>query len=274
MNNYANKSVLITGGSSGIGLALAKQLAVQGASIHILARKPETLLSALKEIETARVQSEQIFSTIQADVADYEVLASTLSSHIEKHGAPHVLINSAGVAHPGEFENMELNTIRWLMDVNYFGTVNAIKAVLPDMLNRGSGQIINFSSMAGFLGVYGYTAYGASKYAVRGFSDALRAELKPKGITVSIVFPPDTDTPQLAYENEFKPAITKALSSTAKVMTADQVAEITLRQAAKQKYIITPGFESSLFFTLSNLLGRLIYPVMDIQITQAMRSRK
>jgi 3-dehydrosphinganine reductase len=128
--------------------------------------------------------------------------------------------------------------------------------------------------MAGYLGVYGYPAYGASKYAVRGFSDALRAELKPKGISVSVVFPPDTDTPQLAYEDQFKPAITRALSSSAKVMSANEVAQITLRQSARKRYIITPGFESALFFTLSNLLGRLIYWVMDLQIAQAMKKTK
>jgi 3-dehydrosphinganine reductase len=142
------------------------------------------------------------------------------------------------------------------------------------MLKRGSGHIINYSSMAGYMGVYGYTAYGASKYAVRGFSDVLRAELKPKNISVSVVFPPDTDTPQLAYEDQFKPPITKILSGNAGTMTADEVATITLKKAAKNRYIITPGFESSLFFTLSNLLGRLIYPIMDIQITQAINKLK
>jgi len=274
MNNYENKSILITGGSSGIGLALARQLAAQGASVHILARNADRLTDAHASIETQRISPEQKFAIIQADITDLSSLSAALNKHTNKLGSPDILINSAGVAFPGEFANLELKTFHWMMDVDYFGTVNTIKLLLPGMLERGSGQIINYSSMAGYMGVYGYTAYGASKYAVRGFSDALRAELKPKGINVSVVFPPDTDTPQLSYENQFKPAITRILAGNADTMTADEVAAITLRKAAKKRYIITPGFESSLFFTLSNILGRLIYPIMDMQITQAIKKLK
>ena len=274
MNTYNNKNILITGGSSGIGLALARQVAAQGASVHILARSAERLQSSLEEITATRISSEQKITAIQADVTDMETLTPAMLQFAQECGAPDVLINAAGVAHPGEVADLEMKIFQWTMDVNYFGTVNMIKLLLPEMLKRGTGHIINYSSMAGYMGVYGYTAYGASKYAVRGFSDALRAELKPKGICVSVVFPPDTDTPQLAYEDQFKPPVTKILSGNAGTMTADEVAAITLKKAAKNRYIITPGFESSLFFTLSNLLGRLIYPVMDMQISQAIKKLK
>jgi 3-dehydrosphinganine reductase len=270
MQTFSNKKILITGGSSGIGLALASQLAEQGASVWILARKEQQLKQALKIIESHRNSSLQLFGTIQADVANLETLKPVLNNFVAENGAPDVLINSAGVAHPGEFIDIEMDIFHWMMDVNYFGTVNVIHLVLPAMLERGQGKIINFSSMAGYLGVYGYTAYGASKFAVRGFSDALRAELKPKGITVSIVFPPDTDTPQLAYEEPFKPPVTHFLSGNAKIMSPEAVASITLRQAARNRYIITPGFESTLFFTISNLLGKGIYRIMDIQVSQAL----
>lgn len=271
MNPYQNKKVLITGGSSGIGLALARQLACQDASVFVLARKPEILQRALETMESCRVSSDQKFGTIQSDVTSIADLEAALAPFTDPAAAPDVLINAAGVAYPGEFVELESSIFHWMMDVNYFGTVNTIKLLLPQMLQRRSGQIINFSSIAGFLGVYGYTAYGASKYAVRGFSDALRAELKPRGITVSVVFPPDTDTPQLAYEDQFKPAITRQLSSSAHVMSADQVAAVTLQQAAKAKYIITPGMESTLFFKLANILGKGIYWVMDLQIAQAQK---
>jgi len=123
--------------------------------------------------------------------------------------------------------------------------------------------------MAGVIGVYGYSAYGASKYAVRGFSDVLRSELKPKNIQVSIVFPPDTDTPQLEYESEFKPEITKKIAGSAKVMSAQKVALEILEGIMKKQYIIIPGFESKLIFHLSNFLGPLVYPIMDLIIFQA-----
>lgn len=274
MNTYINKNILITGGSSGIGLALARQLSSLGASVHILARTAEQLRSSLETIESLRISSDQKFTAIKADVTDLKTLVPALDQFQQEFGTPDVLINSAGVAHPGEIADLDPKIFHWTMDVNYFGTVNTIKLLLPGMLERGRGHIINYSSMAGYMGVYGYTAYGASKYAVRGFSDALRAELKPKGIAVSVVFPPDTDTPQLAYEDQLKPPITRILSGNAGTMTADEVAANTLKKAAKNRYIITPGFESSLFFTLSNLLGRLIYPVMDMQINQAINKLK
>jgi len=117
--------------------------------------------------------------------------------------------------------------------------------------------------------VFGYSAYGASKYAVRGFSDVLRAELKPRGIHVSVIFPPDTDTPQLAYETPFKPPETRALSSTGGVLTADQVAQAILKGIIRRQYIILPGTETKLLYHLNNLLGNAIYPLMDWMIRKA-----
>ena len=114
------------------------------------------------------------------------------------------------------------------MDINFFGTVNIVRAAIKDFIKRGSGNIVNVSSIAGVIGVFGYTAYGASKYAIRGFSDTLRAEVKPLGINVNIVFPPDTDTPQLAYETQFKPFETKVISGTAGLTSPDKVPAISL----------------------------------------------
>jgi 3-dehydrosphinganine reductase len=151
-----------------------------------------------------------------------------------------------------------------MMDTNYYATVYVIKAVLPEMIARRSGHIINISSMAGFLGVFGYTAYGASKFAVTGFSESLRAELKPHGIRVSVAFPPDTDTPQLAYENQYKPPETKAISGAAQALSAEKVAQAILHQAARGHYLIFPGSEARLFYILSTKLPKsLVFAVMD-----------
>jgi len=151
-----------------------------------------------------------------------------------------------------------------LMAVNYFGTVYITKAVLAGMLTRGSGHIINISSMAGYLGVFGYSAYGATKFAVAGFSEALRAELKPQGIRVSVVFPPDTDTPQLAYEEPFKPAETKAISGNAKALSADLVARSILKQAERGHYMIFPGIDSRLFYLLNSKMPKsLVFAILD-----------
>jgi 3-dehydrosphinganine reductase len=161
-----------------------------------------------------------------------------------------------------------------MMDVNYFGTVNVLKNLVPEMQHRHSGCIVNISSMAGVIGVYGYTAYGASKYAVSGFSDVLRSELLPYNVQVSIVFPPDTDTPQLKYESQFKPFITKEVAGSASLMSADAVAKETLTAISHKKYIIIPGSEGKLLYFASHLLGQSMYPVMDMMVKSAIAKLK
>ena len=149
------------------------------------------------------------------------------------------------------------------MDIDYHGTVNVIKLLLPHLLQRGSGHIINFSSMAGVIGTFGYSAYSGAKFAVRGFSDVIRSELKPKNIRVSIVYPPDTDTPQLAFENQFKPYETRELAGSDKPISAAAVARETLKSVSRGKYAIVPGAEAKLLYFLGTRLGNWVYPVMD-----------
>ncbi|MBN1265365.1 MAG: SDR family oxidoreductase [Anaerolineales bacterium] len=268
---FENVIAVITGGSSGIGLALAKQLAAQGAHVWLVARDEEKLQAALSSVQEATLSSEQNCGYVKADVSLYEQVEQAFKEISEKAGTPDLVINSAGVVHPGRFVDLELEKFHWMMDINYFGTLHTIKAVLPAMLSRGSGYLVNISSAAGFAGLFGYSAYGSSKYAVSGLSDVLRAELKPEGITVSIVFPPDTDTPQLAYENQFKPPETKALAGAAKPMTAEQVAKLILRDIQRGKYLILPG-DTKLLFKLQNLLGGWLYPLMDFLIRNARRN--
>lgn len=269
MKNY--QSALITGGSSGIGLALASQLVASGTDVWILGRSREKLSAALAELDKKQTRPDQRICSLAADVSNREEITELLEQFAQAEGAPDLLINCAGVAHPGEFEKLDLDVFESMMRINYFGTVYVTRALVNAMISRGSGHIVNVSSVAGFVGVYGYTAYGASKYAVRGFSDVLRAELKPKGIQVSVIFPPDTDTPQLAYENQFKPAVTKALASTSQILSADKVAEISLKGIRANRYIIIPGFEGQWMFWLTNLLGSLTYPVMDLMVRSALR---
>jgi len=261
--DFNNKNIIVTGGSSGIGLALVQNLIEAGAKIWIIARNEEKILAVINHFGDKNNKLNYFLANVQ-DFSEIELISEKLNNEKIKIDG---LINSAGVAHPAEFESMKIDRFHWLMDINFFGTVHCIKAFLP-LMNSGS-FIVNISSMAGVIGVYGYSAYGASKYAVRGFSDVLRSELKPKNIQVSIVFPPDTDTPQLEYESEFKPEITKKIAGSAKVMSAQKVALEILEGIMKKQYIIIPGFESKLIFHLSNFLGPLVYPIMDLIIFQA-----
>jgi 3-dehydrosphinganine reductase len=271
LNTFETKIALITGGSSGIGLALAKALLTNGAHVALLARRKELLETALKEIEGSKVLPGQKIILLPADVTQKVELEKCLNDFVNQNGTPDFVFNSAGVAHPGKFEELGEDIFHWMMDVNYFGTVNVLKTLVPLMKQRHSGHIINISSIAGFIGVYGYTAYGASKYAVSGFTDALRSELKPEGIQVSIVFPPDTDTPQLTYESQFKPAVTKIVAGSASLLTPEAVAKEILRGVEKNKYIILPGSEGKMMYFLHHFVGRLLYPVMDGMVNSAIK---
>lgn len=265
MKTFQNKNIVITGGSSGIGLALAQKLAEAGGKIWLIARNEEKLKAALESLPDESRGG--YFSTDIADYSQVENTAKALQSH-----KIDLLINSAGVAHPGTFEELPLDIFHQMMDINYFGTVNIIKAFLPILADNA--HIVNIASMAAVLGVYGYTAYGASKYAVRGFSDVLRSELLLTNKKISLVYPPDTETPQLEYENQFKPAITKEIAGSAGALSAEIVAANILKGIQKEQYLIIPGMESKLIHTASNLLGRLIYPIMDMMVHRASKKHK
>lgn len=264
--NFSNKNIIVTGGSSGIGLALVKELIDLGANIWIIARNEEKILDVIHQINVENQRINYFLADVQ-NFSEIKMLADELSQkNINIDG----LINSAGVAEPGEFGTMELEKYRWQMDVNYFGTVHCVMAFLP--LMASGSFIVNISSMAGVIGLYGYTAYGASKFAVRGFSDVLRSELKPKNIHVTIVFPPDTDTPQLASENKFKPEITKNISGSATtVLSAQKVSHEIIIGIKNRNYVVIPGAESKVLYHLSNLLGPLTYKIMDLMVSRAMK---
>ncbi len=274
MISYDGKLALITGGTSGIGYALANELVHAGCTIAILARHKEMLTQAVSTLTKSTVSEQQKIIPIQADVVKRAELSQELDNFTTAYGVPDIVINCAGVAHPGTFTSLKPEIFDWMMDVNYFGTVNVLKNLVPGMQKRRSGIIVNISSIAGFIGLYGYTAYGASKFAVSGFSDALRSELKPYGIHVSVVFPPDTQTPQLDYESKYKPFITKELAGSANLMSSEAVAKDIIRQVNRKKYIILPGSEGKLLYFAHNLLGGKLYPVMDLLVRQAIRKIK
>jgi len=156
-----------------------------------------------------------------------------------------------------------------MMELNYFGTVYVTKELLTAMLNRNSGYIVNTSSIAGFMGTYGYTAYGASKFAVRGFSDALRAEMKLHCIGVSVVFPPNMQTPGFDHENTLKPHETKALEGNTSTMSIETVAKEIIKGIERGSYIILPGMEGKLLYRINGWAGGLINYYMDRIVDRA-----
>ncbi len=268
-NIYQDKLALITGGSSGIGFEVVKNLYKQGCSIIILARNKEKLDLAKTTLTSQNSGLDQHVWTYSVDVADFEAVQMAADEIVATIGVPDFIFNCAGVARPGYVEELPIEVYKWTMDIDYHGTVHVTKAFLPTLIKRGSGHIINISSLAGVIGVFGYTAYSGAKFAVRGFTDTLRAELKPKGIQVSIVFPPDTDTPQLTWESQYKPPETAILAGSDKPLDAANVAKTILKEVARNKYVIVPGSNAKLMYNLATHLGGLMYPIMDILVKDA-----
>lgn len=260
---FNNKLALITGGSSGIGFSLARHLIQAGSDVYIIARRLENLTSSILELKNSRAHSSQRVGLISADVSREGTIIPILQKFVTKVGTPDYVINSAGIVIPGTVLELVHQDYRLLLDVNFLGTVNVIKAVLPSMCERKAGHIVNISSFAGFFPSYGYSAYGASKFAVRGYTDVLRTELKEFNIRVSIVYPADTDTPQLRQERQQQSDLMKQINSTAGMMSADDVAKSILKGVARHRKVITPGFESSFAWFLTNVAGYLLTPIMD-----------
>jgi nucleoside-diphosphate-sugar epimerase len=192
--DYRNYNVFITGGSTGIGLALARAYARLGAHVALFARDAGKLAAARTLVEDARRSPRQQVIAVALDVGDEAAVRVRTAEAMAQLGPPDILINSAGIIANDRFENLSGATIDAILRTNVMGIVHVTHALLPALKAR-RGQIVNLSSVAGLMGAYGYTAYGASKYAVVGLSECLRSELKPDGVTVTVVCPPEVDMP-------------------------------------------------------------------------------
>jgi 3-dehydrosphinganine reductase len=246
--------IILSGGSSGIGLALAKKLARSGYNISILARDGEKLKAARADIQAVAERPVGVH-TEMVDVTDEGAVATAVDCAIAEFGPPALVVTSAGIVVPGTFLDLPSAAYSRTMDVNYMGTVNVIRAALPSMRRCGSGRFVILSSGAGLIGLYGYTSYSPSKFALRGLAEALRAELKPEGIDVSIVYPPDTDTPQLREELKTRPKITSTIAGSTRVYSADEVADAIIRGVQRARFTIAPGWEMTVLSRLHSLIS-------------------
>jgi 3-dehydrosphinganine reductase len=251
--DFGGRHAIITGGSSGIGRAMARLLVERGAHVSLIARRQALLDETVAELESLRTDSAQRFRACSADIASWEQTEEAVQTLVADGFPPDLLLNVAGFCHPGYFAELPLSVFRDTMDVDYFGTLHATKAVVPTMIERHSGHIVNFSSIAGFYAVFGFSPYSAAKFAVCGLSEALCQEMRPYGIHVSVVFPPTTDTPGLECENQYKPLETQRLEGQVTLQTADQVARAALRGIERRRRYILPGLDSKLFFFLAHL---------------------
>jgi len=184
---FAGRTVVITGGSRGLGLVLARQFADEGARVVLVARDADTLERAAEDLRTRQPSGDVL--TVSADVRRREDAERAVRLAQERFGAIDVLINNAGIIQTGPLENMQLSDFQNAMDTHFWGPLYMTTAVLPHMRRQGSGRIVNISSIGGRIAVPHMLPYSASKFALVGLSDGLRAELARDNILVTTVCP-------------------------------------------------------------------------------------
>ncbi len=237
---------VVTGAGSGIGRALAKQLSAAGCGLALADIDEKSL------VETAGMLPGKgaAVSTHVLDVADEAGVRAFAEDVQDRHGRVTLLINNAGMALHGTFEEISLDDLRWLMAINFWGTVYGVKYFLPILGQQPRAHIVNLSSIFGIVAPAGQTAYSASKFAVRGFTEALRHELEGSSVFVSCVYPGGIRTP-IAERGRLGTNAPKArknesvsrLAQLAKTLPEDAAARI-LRGVERREPRILIGFDA------------------------------
>ncbi len=246
---------IVTGASSGIGKAIALELCRQGASVVITARREERLAEVMKEAEAL----EGKLVSVAGDISEAGVRARVLQCAVDQFGGLDFLINNAGVGTLGRFENATAERLRQVMEVNFFALVEMTRIALPQLKQGRQPMIVNVSSILGRRAVPHNSEYCASKFAVHGFSEAIRTELSAEGVDVLVVSPGTTET-------EFFDQVLDRTSEPGwpehRPVTAAHVARRTVGAMRAGRREIVPYFWGKLLCGMNRVSPRLVDRVM------------
>ncbi|GAA0892463.1 SDR family oxidoreductase [Fulvivirga kasyanovii] len=257
-----NKVVVITGGSSGIGKALAEVFGKNGSKIMITGRKQQALDQAVKELQNQGIE----VIGFQSDVSKEEDNRKMAEEAIQHYGKIDILINNAGISMRALFEDVDLNVVKQVMDINFYGVLYATKYCLPSILEN-KGSVVGVSSIAGYRGLPGRTGYSASKFALQGFLEVLRTEMLKKGVHVL------TACPGFTASNIRKSSLTADGSQQGesprkeeKMMTAEECAQHIYKATKKRKkhLILTAQGKITVFLNkwFPGMMDKMVYNVM------------
>lgn len=232
--NFKNKVVLITGGSSGIGRASAEQFAKNGATLILVARNQTKLDQTANDLKKFNVP----ILTFECDVSKKSQVEKMAKTILNKFDSVDVLVNNAGFAIYGSVSKLSIEEIESQMATNYFGMIYCVKNFLPSMISKKSGHIVNVASVAGSFGLPGIASYCASKFAMLGFSEGLKHELKGTGVGITVV------SPIMVRTNFFDhPSFEKMPKYSPTSLSPETVAKAILRASNSPRLeIIVPSF--------------------------------
>jgi short-subunit dehydrogenase len=254
LKTMKDKVVIITGASSGIGKALALEYATRGAHVVMAARNEERLHQAAEEVSASGVK---VFAVV-TDVSVEADCKNLINKSIEEFSGIDVLINNAGISMRALFADTDLDVIRQLMGINFWGTVYCTKYALPHLLET-KGSVVGISSIAGYKGLPGRTGYSASKFAMHGFLETLRIENMKKGLHVLIACPGFTASNiRNTALNEKGMVQGESPRDEGKMMSAEEVARHIANAIAKRKDRLTLTFQGRLTVILNKFFPKFI----------------
>jgi len=263
--------VYITGGSSGIGLSLARRYAKNGDDVILLARHQGKLDEAVSQCRAETLSDNQVIAGFSLDISEFNTLQVNMSAITDEYGQPDLLILSAGIAGNKTFLDMSSDEFDTMMALNFSASREMARCVLPAMLERDRGQIAFISSMVGLMGVYGYSAYCASKYAVTGFVMALQQELYDTGVCATLVCPSEVATPMIAAEADTVLPQTRFLKDLGGTLSPEKAANIIFKGIRNRKSIVLTGFVAHVFDFTNRVFPWVYRKITQITIWYASR---
>jgi len=256
-------NILITGGSEGIGFSMAKACIAKGANVAILARNKQKLSNAAAKLQ--QINKSSTVLTISADVSDYTAMQNQITSALKdaNWNELHAVVCNAGVELVDSLENTSIDSYHRIMNINYFGVVNTVKITLPYLKKNKScqqgkcGRLLINCSLLGLMSMSYYSAYCASKWALRGFVESIYAELSALNVYTSIVYPPDVKTSQLQREKAVThiPQSVKDISSGAEVFSPDDVGADMMAMLENGEYNRSWGTDGWMLLNLTAGFG-------------------
>ena len=257
MNPFEGKVAVITGAGSGIGRALALNLAKRGAKLALSDIDTDGLAETVRQAKAlgADVKSDRL------NVAEREAVLAYADAVVAHFGTVNQVYNNAGIAYNGDVEKSEFKDIERIMDVDFWGVVNGTKAFLPHLIASGDGHVVNISSLFGLIAVPGQSAYNAAKFAVRGFTEALRQEMliAKHPVKVTCVHPGGIKTAvarnATVAEGEDAQTVAEFFDKRLAIHTPEMAAETIINAVAKGHARVVVGWEAKALDVLARIIG-------------------